>query len=68
MKKEKRKTDCTKMNNIPSLELTILCCHSLCEVTCVSVQLCLEDAVSLESITSGSWNLSTFSSSQIPES
>lgn len=42
------------MNNIPSLELAILCCHSLCEVTCVSVQLCLEDAVSLELITSGS--------------
>lgn len=63
MKKEKRRTNCTKINNIPNLELTILCCHSLCEVICVSVQLGLEDAVFLESITSGPQNLSAFSSS-----
>lgn len=42
------------------LEPTSPSCHSLCELTCVSDPLCLEDTVSLESsITWGSYNVSS---------
>jgi hypothetical protein len=47
----------------------VLCCYSLCEFMCVSVLLCLEDSGSLVSVMpSDSYDLSTSSSTEFPES
>ena len=50
---------CGRGFSILNLCRSCVCCHSLYEFICLSVLLCLEDTVSLESsITSGSSNLS----------
>lgn len=59
---------CSILSGFLNLCMSCACCHSLCEFLCISVLLCLEDTTSLKSsTTSGSQNLSFFSSTQISE-